>query len=162
MRNRRALGALSVLVAAAALSACGDDDSDASADTTTANTGSVIDVSMTDMAYNPSSFRVTRGQAVTFRFHNNGAVVHEAVIGDEGYQMEHSTSMTTMSGDNMPGTATDDGMGHGGTGDDQVVTVARGETGEITYRFDEAMTMLIGCHQPGHYEAGMKATIDVT
>ena len=31
-----------------------------------------------------------------------------------------------------------------------------------TYRFDQAGTMFIGCHQPGHYEAGMQATVAVS
>lgn len=159
MRYRRLLGAFSVLVSAAALGACGDDDGDAGAGATDANTLSVIDVSMTDMAFSPNSLTVARGDVVTFRFHNDGAVVHEAVIGDEGYQNEHAGTMTTVSGEGDG--AAHGGVAHGATGDGPMVAVAPGETGELTFRFDEARTMLIGCHQPGHYEAGMKATIDV-
>jgi uncharacterized cupredoxin-like copper-binding protein len=37
-----------------------------------------------------------------------------------------------------------------------------GKSGELTHTFEEAGEILIGCHQPGHYEAGMKTTITVT
>ena len=41
------------------------------------------------------------------------------------------------------------------------VTVASGETKELTWAFTEPGTVLIGCHQPGHYAAGMKGQITV-
>lgn len=50
--------------------------------------------------------------------------------------------------------------GHGSAVDDEIV-VQLGETGETTRSFDEAGTVFIGCHQPGHYEAGMKATVRI-
>ena len=37
-----------------------------------------------------------------------------------------------------------------------------GKSGDLTYRFDEAGTYEIGCHEPGHYAAGMKITVNVT
>ena len=43
-----------------------------------------------------------------------------------------------------------------------VLDIAPGETATITYIFGESGTMLIGCHEPGHYEDGMVATIDVS
>ena len=50
----------------------------------------------------------------------------------------------------------------GGHGDTDGITVEPGERGETTHTFgDEAGEVLIGCHQPGHYEGGMVATIDV-
>jgi uncharacterized cupredoxin-like copper-binding protein len=36
-----------------------------------------------------------------------------------------------------------------------------GESGELTHTFDEAGTIEIGCHQPGHYDAGMRVNITV-
>jgi uncharacterized cupredoxin-like copper-binding protein len=47
-------------------------------------------------------------------------------------------------------------------GDDPAVTVEPGKTEELTTRFDDAGTYEIGCHEPGHYAAGMKITITVT
>ena len=53
-------------------------------------------------------------------------------------------------------------MGNMGGGDDTNVSLRPGKTGEFTNRFDKAGTFEIGCHQPGHYDAGMKITINVT
>ena len=36
-----------------------------------------------------------------------------------------------------------------------------GETGSLSMTFAEARSLLIGCHEPGHYEAGMRATLTV-
>ena len=35
-------------------------------------------------------------------------------------------------------------------------------SGELTHTFDDAGTIEIGCHQPGHYDAGMTITVEVT
>ena len=85
-----------------------------------------------------------------------GQAIHEAVIGDDSYQMDHRAAMTgsAMSNDGH-------GMGYGGTGADDTVTVKPGKTGGMNYRFDQSGTLIIGCHQPGHYEASMKATVNV-
>lgn len=42
------------------------------------------------------------------------------------------------------------------------VTVHGGETARLTWRFGEPGTVLVGCHVPGHHEAGMSATIAVS
>lgn len=52
-----------------------------------------------------------------------------------------------------------EGVDH--SGDGQAIEVAPGATGDLTYTFDEPGTLLLGCHEPGHYEAGMVATIVV-
>jgi uncharacterized cupredoxin-like copper-binding protein len=50
------------------------------------------------------------------------------------------------------------GMGHG---HDNALSLKAGETGSLTMTFAKAGSLLIGCHEPGHYEAGMKATVTV-
>ena len=47
-------------------------------------------------------------------------------------------------------------------GGDDVLTVAPGDTETMTRTFDDTGTVVIGCHQPGHWESGMKATVTVT
>jgi len=135
------------------LAACG---SDSSAKTTTPVDGSttVVDVTMTDMAFTPTAIAVKAGDTVKFRFRNDGKAVHEAVIGDEALQQDHAEKMsaTGNSGDAMPH-GTDDG--------ETPLVVQPGETGELTYTATAVGSLLIGCHQPGHWEAGMKATINV-
>lgn len=56
----------------------------------------------------------------------------------------------------------DAGIGHDGDDDDDGITVDPGDTGELTHTFDDSDTLLIGRHQPGHYAAGMKLTVDVS
>jgi uncharacterized cupredoxin-like copper-binding protein len=162
MRSRRALGALALVITGAlVLAACGDDD-----DTTAGTTaGRTITVTMTDNAFDPASITVAAGETVTFRFDNRGEAVHEAVIGDEAFQTAHATTMddTAM----MGSTAAEGGMDHAGADGDagagtEAVVVQPGDTGELTATFDAPGTLLIGCHQPGHYESGMKATLAVT
>jgi uncharacterized cupredoxin-like copper-binding protein len=106
-----------------------------------------VEVEMQDFAFSPSSFQVKKGETVTFRFNNPTTLLHEAVIGDEAYQAEQKKAMAE----------------HGAHDKEaKVVEVAAGKTGELTYTFAKDGTLLIGCHQPGHYEAGMKATVTVT
>ena len=37
-----------------------------------------------------------------------------------------------------------------------------GATGELVYTFTRPGTVLIGCHEPGHYALGMRAVITVS
>jgi len=55
-----------------------------------------------------------------------------------------------------------DGEGDHGGDDADAIVVEPGETGTLTHTFDDAGTVEIGCHQPGHYGAGMKIAVTVT
>ena len=112
---------------------------------------------MTDNEFTPNSFDVEAGQKVTFEFTNDGTVDHEAILGTEDDQAAHETEMM---GEGSGGTGMD-GMDHGGP-DTEAITVAPGDTGTLTQTFDDPGTVILGCHEPGHYKAGMKATITVT
>ncbi len=127
--------------------ACSSDDSPEQA------TGSdrTVTVTMTDNAYAPTSIPAKAGETVTFRFVNDGTMTHEAYIGSGADQDDHAAEM--MKGD--------DGHSMHMAGDD-VVTVEPGQDAELTTTFDRAGTVVIGCHQPGHWESGMKATVTVT
>jgi len=56
-----------------------------------------------------------------------------------------------------------DGMSHDGMSETSAdaVTVEAGKAGELTHTLTESGTVLIGCHEPGHGEGGMKATIKI-
>ena len=103
---------------------------------------------MEDTEFDPADLTLQKGDIVKFRFVNEGLLTHDAFIGDADAQAEHETEMSST-----------DGMNHGT--DPDAVTVAPGETGVLTYTFNEAGTLQIGCHQPGHYAAGMKIQVDV-
>ncbi len=92
------------------------------------------------------------GTTVLFRFHNSSSVVHEAYIGDRAAQDAHDQVMARVGG-----------TGHtAGTHDANEVEVAPGTTKTLSYHFARSGTLILGCHEPGHYAAGMKATIIVT
>ena len=111
-----------------------------------------VEITMTDNAYSPSAVTVPKGEKVVFKFTNSGSVEHEAIIGDTTVQDDHAQDM--MDGHTM--------SGMGGDASDRTVTVKPGKTAEVTTTFDAAGTLIIGCHVPGHYEAGMKAMLKVT
>lgn len=123
----------------------------AAAEEETVGAEQTVEVDMVDIAFEPSTLRVTRGQAVRFVFHNEGAVAHDAFIGDGAAQEAHEAQMRSMG----------DHAGHGDDESGSAITVAPGGTGELRHVFAEPAELLIGCHQPGHYQAGMKLTIEL-
>jgi len=109
----------------------------------------VIEITGTDdFRFDPAQLTVQVGETVTFRVVNAGTQVHDFTLGDEATQIEHAEEMTEMTGMSMPD-------------EPNAITVAGGETKEVTWRFTQAGTVLIGCHQPGHYENGMKGSVRV-
>jgi uncharacterized cupredoxin-like copper-binding protein len=149
-RSPLALMAASALVATA-LVACGDSSADPEGTTRT------VEVDMVDIAFDPGRLEVDEGETVRFVFTNAGEVPHDAFIGDPGAQADHEDDMRSADED-------EDGEHGGGHGDgsDDAVTVEPGDSAELTHTFDEAGTTEVGCHQEGHYGAGMKITVDVT
>lgn len=111
------------------------------------NADRVIEVRVgNDLSFDPAELRVSPGETITFRVVNEGALAHDFTIGDEATQAEHAEEMA-------------DGMAM--HADPNAVFVGGGETKELTWRFEAPGTVLVGCHQPGHYEAGMRAAITV-
>ena len=101
MKTRRALALGTVLLTTALLAAaCGDDSSTS---TGASSAGRVVEITMTDMAYSPATISVNKGETITFRFRNNGQSIHEAVIGDDNYQMDHGAAMTSGPADKFGG-----------------------------------------------------------
>jgi len=112
----------------------------------------VIDLTANDdFSFDPSEIEVSMGEVITFRVVNNGALIHDFTLGDEMTQDEHDEEMAEMAegGDMMM------------QDEPNAVSIDPGESKEVTWHFTEAGTVLIGCHQVGHYAAGMKATITV-
>lgn len=151
-----------VLVSASfLLLACGGEGSSTAGETTNSNQAEFVfgepadpanadrdfEIATTDdLAFIPADLTVTAGETITFRIVNEGTVAHDFTLGDETTQERHEREMAEM------------GMEH-----DQpnVVTVAAGETKELTWTFVQPGIVLVGCHQPGHYDAGMKGLITV-
>ncbi len=107
-----------------------------------------IAVNMTDeLRFEPDAFTVAAGETVRFEVTNDGQPPHEFLIGDEEEQAAFEEAMQgEMAHDTNAG-----------------VSVDPGETGSFEYTFGEAgADLLAGCHEPGHYDGGMVATIAVT
>lgn len=108
-----------------------------------------IEISMTEFAYAPKRIEAKVGERLELFFTNDGDVDHEAVVGTKKDQDHHAEEMM---GD----------MGGGHHGDLPAIDLAPGESGLVKVTFDEAGTYLIGCHYPGHYDAGMVGKIIVS
>lgn len=107
-----------------------------------------LEVTLSDaMLIEPDSMTVPAGGPVTFVVTNTGQIDHEFMLGDEAAQAEHEQEMLE------PGA-----MAHDHS---YAIAVKPGETKELVYTFESAGHLFAGCHFPGHYRAGMKATINV-
>ena len=150
MRRMLALvGALALLAGA-----CGSDSDDAGSDA--ADDGArTVEVTMRDIEFDPESIAVQRGETIRFVFENEGKLPHDAFIGDAAAQAEHEEEVRAAEGE-------DGGHGHAPGDIASGIVVDPGARGELTHRFDQAGELLIGCHEPGHYEAGMRGVIAVS
>ena len=106
-----------------------------------------VEVVMSDtMRFTPDPIRVKAGHRITFVVSNEGLIPHEFYVGSEDEQVEHAAEMAAGA------------MAHG---HDNALRLEAGEKGSLSMTFEEPATLLVGCHEPGHYEAGMKATLAV-
>jgi Cu+-exporting ATPase len=101
------------------------------------------------MRFSPEAIEVRAGETVAFVVTNTGEAEHEFVIGDEATQLAHEDEMAAAGDHGDEGAAPN------------AVSVAPGATATLVYAFAEPGTLLIGCHEPGHYAAGMTGTITV-
>jgi uncharacterized cupredoxin-like copper-binding protein len=107
-----------------------------------------VTIAMTDnMRFTPDRIRMKRGETVRFVLRNDGAMLHEMVIGTKAVLEEHAALMKKFPD-----------MEHD---EPYMVHVAPGKTGEIVWRFNRAGEFDFACLIPGHYEAGMTGKITV-
>lgn len=100
-----------------------------------------------DMRFSPDGITVRANETVRFIIHNDGAVLHEMVIGTTEKLVEHAELMQKF-----PGMAHDDPwMAH----------VSPGEQAEIVWKFNRAGRFDFACLLPGHFQAGMTGSIAV-
>ncbi len=135
------------------VTACGSDD----VSTIGSDSGGkrTIKVEMRDNAFAPTTVTATAGETVRFEFANVGEADHEAIIGDAQTQADHETEMNRAGSRGKGSQAAD----HRTMTENEGITVKPGDKGEITYTFQAGENLLIGCHEPGHYAAGMKLQV---
>jgi uncharacterized cupredoxin-like copper-binding protein len=108
----------------------------------------VVAVALSDaLRFEPAEFRFSVGETVRFDVRNVGAIRHEFFIGDTDDQAAHEAEMVEMGG-----------MAHD---EPNGISVDAGESKVLEHTFATAGTILIGCHEPGHYGGGMVATVIV-
>ncbi|HSM38273.1 MAG TPA: plastocyanin/azurin family copper-binding protein, partial [Candidatus Limnocylindrales bacterium] len=100
-----------------------------------------------DFTWDPPSIEIAVGETVTLRVTNEGAIPHDFLLGDEHMQDDHEEEMQS-------------GMAHMGD-EPNAFVLDPDQTKEMTWTFTAAGELLYGCHQPGHYGAGMVGTITV-
>ena len=108
-----------------------------------------IEVEASDsMRFKPATIRVKRNEVVRFVVTNIGKIAHEFSIGDVATQRAHAKMMMSM-----PDMKHED--------DQTTITIEPGQSKTLIWKFDRwpAGPIEIGCHVPGHYEAGMRARI---
>lgn len=107
-----------------------------------------IRVDMADtMRFDPDEVKVRRGDTVKFVVRNTGKLMHEMVIGTPQELENHAALMKKHPG-----------MEHDAP---YMAHVAPGGKQEIVWTFHKPGTFMYGCLLPGHWEAGMKASIVV-
>jgi len=129
-----------------------------------------INVVMREMSFAPKRFAFRVGDTVTFHFENKGKLPHEAVIGDQSAQDAAVAAMnamptpttTTLGGARGESRVVLGARRHPGMGLPNVIYLVAGATGDLTFQFAKPTVLLMECHQPGHLEAGMKATVVIT
>ncbi|MFN8050955.1 MAG: hypothetical protein U0Q22_05940 [Acidimicrobiales bacterium] len=158
-----------VLAVSVVTAGCADDGGSASQSPTTAvgstTPSRLIEIVMRDYSFEPAALTARAGETVTLRFINKGTVRHEAVIGDEAVQIAHAQMMASMATTTVTAKLSAFHVGdlraHPGMNAPNVISVEAGATGDVTYSLAKKAHLLIGCHEIGHYERGMVATLDV-
>ena len=138
-----------LLVAVLLLSACTTGAPTAGTDSSPRR----VDLTMTDqMTFEPARIQVERGETIRVVVRNASNEDHEAYIGTEEEQRLHATVHSALSSEEQTKTTH---MGY-------AVHIPAFGNGEMLAKFDEDLEYVIGCHYPGHYEAGMRAVIEVS
>lgn len=100
-----------------------------------------------DMRFRPAHIRVRRGETVTFVVRNRGTQTHEFVLGGARELAEHAELMRRYPD-----------MEHS---DPNMLRLAPGQEGALTWTFTRAGRVEFACLIPGHFEAGMRGRIRV-
>ncbi len=127
-------------VAVTGLVGCGDGD-----DRGALGPGPVtVEVALRHSAFVPERVWVVEGSEVRFVVRNEDPIDHELIVGPDEVHERHERGTHAVHGA-VPGE----------------VSVAAGETGETTYRFDEPGRVVVGCHLPRHFGYGMAGEVEV-
>lgn len=107
-----------------------------------------IAIEMSDaMRFTPSQINVKRGETIRFVLKNTGKLKHEFNLGTDADLKAHYALMLKFPE-----------MEHD---EPNIANVAPGATGEVVWQFTRAGKVSFACLHPGHYDAGMKGSVQV-
>lgn len=107
-----------------------------------------IAVKMLDtMRFVPDQIKVKKGETIRFQISNEGAMLHEFVIGTQKVLDAHAAMMAKYPD-----------MQHS---EPYMAHVAAGKMKELVWTFNRAGSFDFACLIAGHYQAGMKGRITV-
>ena len=123
----------------------------------------VVEVSMTEMAFDPSNIEIMEGETITFVVSNDGEFVHEFNLGTEKMWQGHLDEMMKMMDTGMMtvDTINHDKMMQAGMMHDDAnsVLLEPGQKAKVTWTFGEKTELGFACNVPGHRESGMVGDI---
>ena len=100
----------------------------------------------------PANWQARQGEALRLIVVNTGQATHELAVGPARDIAAHANSMIES------GSGKHD---HGNAIAIKAVSVEPGKTATLLYTFDEPGEWAMACFEPGHYEGGMKGTVEV-
>ena len=103
-----------------------------------------VQVDVEHSLFTPDRLRVAEGTRVRFVVVNGDPLHHELIVGPPDVHARHAEG-TEAEHPSIPGE----------------VSVDLNATAVTTYTFDEPGTVEFACHLPGHYEHGMRGTVEV-
>lgn len=113
-----------------------------------ANVSRTIEVDMSDaMRFTPAAIDAKQGETIRFVVKNSGQLKHEFVLGTDKDLKAHYEVMKKHP--------------HMEHADDNMLSVAPGQSAELLWKFTQAGTVNFACLHPGHYDAGMKGAVTV-
>jgi uncharacterized cupredoxin-like copper-binding protein len=107
-----------------------------------------VEIRMDDsMRFTPAKLQVRQGETVRFIHRNDGRLMHEFVLGTRQTLDEHAAEMLKAPG-----------MAHG---EAYMAHVAPETQGEMIWTFNRTGEFEFACLIAGHYQAGMRGSIEV-
>jgi uncharacterized cupredoxin-like copper-binding protein len=105
----------------------------------------VVPVQLSDFTVTPGTTKLEAGKLYLFEVTNTGTTTHEFVL--------------------EPASAVDEPLAkvaYGAKLEAEAEDIAPGQTADLLWTFPTAGPYQMACHVPGHFEAGMKATVTVS
>jgi uncharacterized cupredoxin-like copper-binding protein len=96
--------------------------------------------------FEPQRLSFEAGETIRFVIRNDDPIDHEFILGDDAVQDRHEVGRDRHHHGAVPGE----------------VSVPAGATSVTTYKFEDPGTLILGCHLPGHFDYGMRATVVVS